>query len=154
MIDHLVDGGITNLKQAIAINMHEIAPNVHLHDIARNGIVLAFFADMLLQPLNTIMGSSILDTVVSIVNESTLVKDVRIVVIQMVDNPVAKLGGEHLSFLGVGDDKTGGGIRLVGTSKEFVAQFVEITLKICFKTPLIRFITLMTACVIISLTKV
>lgn len=109
---------------------------------------------MLLQPVDTIMGSSTLDTAVSIMNKGALVKDVRIVVIQVMDNPIAELGGEHLSFFGVGDNKTGGGMWLVRTSKKFIAQFVEVILQISLKTLLIWFVALMTTRIIISLTKV
>lgn len=134
MMGHLVNGSIANLKQATAINMHEITSYIHLHDIARNGIVLTFLPDVLFQSFNTIMGSSVLDAAVCVVNESTFLKEMRIVVIQMVDNPVAELGGEHLAFLGVGDDKTSGRMRLIGAIEKLITQLIEIAFKILFKT--------------------
>ena len=114
MAGHLVDGGKADSKQTLPIDMHEIATDVHLHHITGYGIILAFLPDMLLKPFYAIVRATSLDATVAVVDESALIHQVCVVVIEVMNDTVSKVGGKYLAFFGVGDDETGRGQRLVG----------------------------------------
>lgn len=86
--------------------MHEIAPDVTIHGITRDGVIVALLADMPLQTLHAKMRAPVLQTTVGVVDECPLEHFIGVIIIKVMHYPVAELGCEHLAFLGVGDDET------------------------------------------------
>lgn len=86
--------------------MHEIAPDVTIHGITRDGVIVALLADMPLQTLHAKMRATAFYAAVSVVDKGPFINRVRVIVIKVMNNPVDKLGCEHLAFLGIGDDET------------------------------------------------
>ncbi len=151
---HPVNAFVANTKQTAAVNVHKITANVHLHHIAWNGKALAFLADMAFEPPNAVMSAAPLYATVGVVNESALKHFVHIVVVQVVNNAVAEIGGKNFALLGVGDYEAGRWARHVFARKKFIAEFVEIALKVCFETFLVGLVTLMTASIVVGIIKV
>lgn len=85
----------------------KIAPNVHLHHIAGHGIVLAFFPDVFCESPNAIMCASVLDTAIAVVNKSTFIQLMRVIVIKVMHDAVTKVGSKHFSYFRIVYDETG-----------------------------------------------
>lgn len=111
---HTVNRCHTNVEQTAAVDVHKITANVHLHHIAWHSETLTFLADMAFEPPNAVMSAAPLYATVGVVNESALKHFVHIVVVQVVNNAVAEIGGKNLALLGVGDNEAGRRSRLVG----------------------------------------
>jgi len=102
---HLSQCAEADVQQFFSVDVHEVAADVHFHDVARAGVVMALAADVLLKSLDAEVCAAALYATVRVVYEGALVQLVGVVVIEMVHYPVAELGGEHLAALGVGDDE-------------------------------------------------
>ena len=154
MPGHFVDRGKAYLKQTLPVDVHEITTDVHLHHIAGNGIVLAFFPNMLFKSSYAIMRAASLDAAVAVVDESAFIHLMRVVVIKVMHDAVAEVGGKHLTLFGVGDDKTGRGQRLISAVPQRITQRFKVFFQMRLKMKLIGLVALMAAGIIISLTQV
>ena len=151
---HLVNRGKAYLKQSLPVDVHKITPDIHLHHITGHGVVLAFFPNVFFEPPDAVMRTTSLDTTVAVVNESALIDLMRVIVIEMMHDAVAEVGGKHLSLLGVGDDEATGGFGFIRPVEKLITQLNKILSQISFKSLLVWFVALMAAGIIISLTQV
>ena len=154
MTGHLVNRGKAYLQQALPVDVHEITPDVHLHQITGNGIVLTFFPDMFFKPPYSVMRTASLDAAVAVVDECALIHLMRVVVIKMMHDSVTEVGGKHFTLLGVVDDKTRRWQGLIGAVPQGIAQRFEVFLQMRFKMKLIGLVAFVAAGIIVSLTQV
>lgn len=60
---------------------------------------------MLSKAMDAEVGTSPLDTTIAVLYESAFKQLMRVVEIKVMDNPVTKMGSEHLTTLGISDNK-------------------------------------------------
>lgn len=122
------------LQQKFAINVHKIALDIQFEHIGFLSRLLAATAYVMLQTADAIVCAPPLDATIGVRNKRALEDDVRIIVVEMMNNTIPKVRSKNLSFLRVRDNKTGGRAGTVGALREFCGQqidiFFQITLKI------------------------
>ena len=109
---------------------------------------------MLPQPVDAEVRAASSDATVTVLYESTLENLMCIVEVEMMYDAVTEMGSEHLEAFGVGDDETLRRQWLIGTSPQFLAQRIEVTIEMCLKTPLVWLVALIAAGIEIGLEQV
>ena len=84
--------------------MHEVAADVHLQHPAGLLPVLALATDMLFQAVYAVVRAAPLDAGIAVLDEGPFQQLVRIIIIKVVHDAVAEVGGKHLALLRVGDE--------------------------------------------------
>lgn len=105
---------------------------------------------MLFQTIYTVMGATPLDATIAVLDKGSFEHLVRVVVVKMVDDAVAEIGGEDLTYLRVSDKEASRGSSPVGSIVEFARQCDEVAIQVFFKRKLIGFVPLMTTGVVIG----
>lgn len=122
-----------NLQQPLPVDVHEIASDVKFQNIAFLGVVLTFLADMALHPLYTIVRTSALDATVGILNKCALKQLACIVVVQVMNNSVHKLGGKHFPLFRIINDEAFRWLGYIRSVEQGIAEFFQILAKVSLK---------------------
>lgn len=134
--------------------MHEIALNVQLEDIARAGVIAGHLSNLLPQPKDSVMGSTSLDTGITVPDKLHLQKLVDVVEEQVVHNPVPEKRRQDFPHLGVVDDEAFAWARLILPRKDGIPERNEIPLIVAFKAKLVLFTAFVTPCIFVCSEKV
>ena len=132
-------------EQAAAVDVHEVATDVHLQYVARLRVVLALASYVALQAGDAVVRATVLDAAVRVLDEGALQHHVDVIVVEVVYDAVAELRGEDLAALRVGDDEAGGLAGAVGALPQLVAQCLQLCLGMALEAQLVRLLPLMAA---------
>ena len=113
----------------MTVDVHEVAPDVHLQHPAGQLPVVALAAEVLLQAVDAVVRAAPLDAGVAVADKGALQRLVRVVEVEMMHDAVAKVGGEHFALLRVGDKEALAGPRLVATFPKLVAEFRQVLIQ-------------------------
>lgn len=142
------------IKKQLSVDMHKISPDIHFQHITRFPVILALLQDMAFQTVDAKMSSPVLDAGVAVEYKGALKHFMNIVVIQVMDNTVAKICCKNFAQFRIVNQEAGTCSGLVGARPQLVAQGREIPFKLRFKKLLVRFVTLVSPCVKIGLVQV
>ena len=83
-----------------SVHSHEITFNIHFHDIARFGVVLATTSHVVFEPANTKKRTFAYSARIAIVDKSAVKHGIQMVKDPMMHHSVSKVGSKDLSFDG------------------------------------------------------
>ena len=97
---------LCDVEQTVTVDVHEVAPDVHLQHPAGQLPVVALAAEVLLQAVDAVVRAAPLDAGVAVADKGALQRLVRVVEVEMMHDAVSKQRSEDLSLLGVVDDES------------------------------------------------
>ncbi len=144
---HAVQAVEGDVQQPAPVDVREISPDVELEHITGLRPVKALLPDVAFQPADAEMGTAPADAAVGVGDEGALQHLVRVVVIQVMDDPVPELRGEHLPPLRVADDEAGGRPGMIPARHQVMGKTLQIPFKVALESEDIGLAPLVTACV-------
>ena len=103
---HLADDAGGDGQQTLALNVHEVAPDVQVHGVARQRPVVTLLAYVHRQTLDAVVSASALDAAVGVLDESSFKERVTVVEVEMMYDAVSKQRSEDFSLLWVVDNES------------------------------------------------
>lgn len=124
------------LLQQRARNTHKVALQVQFQDIRLAGVVARHRADMVFQTLNAEKRPFAYTARVGVVDEAAVAVGGNVVVVEMMNHPIAKRRGEHLPLFWVANDKADGWRGRVGAVAQFVVKVNNVMLQVHLESQL------------------
>ncbi len=140
---HAPQRGEADVEQPLTVDVHEVAAYVHLEDEAGARVIATLAAYVLFEAAYAVMRAASRDAGIGVGDESPFVQFAGVVVVEVVDDAVAKVGGEHLAFFRVGDNEAGARTGLVGSVPQFVRERLQVTSEVSFESLYIGFTAFM-----------
>ena len=103
---HLADDAGSDGQQTLALDVHEVAPDVQVHGVAWQRPVVTLLAYVHRQTLDAVVRASALDAAVGVLDESSFKERMTVVEVEMVNDTIPKERSEYLPLLGVVDDES------------------------------------------------
>ena len=151
---HAVQPVEGDVQQFPPVDMGEIPPDVKFEYMAGLRPVKAFLPEVPLQPSDAEMSAAPADAAVGVGDEGALQHLVRVVVIQVMDDPVPELRGKHLPPLRVADDEAGGWQRTITARHQIMGKALQIPPEVALESEDIGLVPLVPACAEKSLPEV
>ena len=138
VLGHLEERVACNLIQQLAVDVNEVALDVHAQDVGFALIVVGTLANLMGKTLYAEVRAASFDAAVGVVNKGALKQCVGHIVYEVMDYAVTVVCGIYLSRLGKGNKKACGWQWLVSPVIEVVTQLVKVCFKVLLKFGYIR----------------